>query len=218
MNFHDLVCSSIFHRVFTNLYIEWIQFFYKSELFVHLIMYTIFHWIFTILYIQRILIFKQIHTICTFNVHNFSFNFHDFVVSIEIKFPKKSELSLHLLYTIFHWIIIVWFVHWFSIEFSRICRFNEFDFFFFYKPKRFVNLIYIIFHWILTILYFQQNQISQQVQTIRASNVHHFSLNFHASVRSLIFHWDFTNFSIKWIRFFYKSKLFVHLIMYTIFL
>ena len=139
-------------------------------------MYKIFHWIFTILYIQQILIFKQIHTICTFNVHNFSFNFHDFVLSIEIKFLNKSRLSVHLMYTIFHWIFMIWFVHWFSIKFSQICRFNEFDFF--YKSERFVHLMYIIFHWILTILYFQQNQISEQVQNICASNVHNFSIEF----------------------------------------
>ena len=106
------------------------------------------------------------------------------------------------MYTICHWIFMIWFVHWFSIEFSWICRFNNFLFFIFYKSKRLVHLIYIIFHWILTILYFQQNQISQQVQTICASNVHNFPLNFHDLVRSSIFHRVFTNFFIEWIRFF----------------
>ena len=155
--------------------------------------------------------------ICTFNVHKFLFNFHDFALSIEIKFLNKSELFVHLMYTIFHWIFMIWFVHWFSIEFLRICRFNEFDFFLFYTSELFVHLMYIIFLWILTILYFQQNQISQQVQTICASNVHNFPLNFHELVRSSIFHRVFTNLYIEWIRIFYRSELSVHLIMYTIF-
>ena len=55
-------------------------FFYKSEWSIRL-MYKIFHWIFTILYIQRIQIFKQIHMICSSNVYNFSFNFHDLIHS-----------------------------------------------------------------------------------------------------------------------------------------
>jgi len=44
-------------------------------------MYTIFQWILTILSTQWIRIFRQIHTICTSNEHNFPLNFHDFVLS-----------------------------------------------------------------------------------------------------------------------------------------
>ena len=158
-------------------------------------MYKNFLWILMILYIQWILIFTQIHTICTFNVHNFSFNFHDFVLSTEIKFLNKSRLSVHLMYTIFHWIFLIWFVHWFSIEFSRICWFNKFDFF--YKSEQFVHLMYIIFHWILTILYFQQNQISQQSRLFVHLMYTNFPLNFHDLVCSSIFHRIFMNLYIQ---------------------
>ena len=43
-------------------------------------------WVFTVLYIQRIQIFKQIHTICTTNVHTFPLNFHYFVLSTKSNF------------------------------------------------------------------------------------------------------------------------------------
>ena len=47
-----------------------------------------------------------------------------------------------------------------SIEFSQFCTFNKFKFL--NKFIRFVHLTYIIFHLVFMILYFQQNQISQQ--------------------------------------------------------
>ena len=55
-------------------------------------MYTIFPWVFMVLYIQQIQIFKQIHTICTSNVHTFLLNFHYFVL------PTKSNFSTSLDY------------------------------------------------------------------------------------------------------------------------
>ena len=54
-------------------------------------MYTIFPWIFTVLYSQRIQIFKQIHTICTFNVHTFPLNFHYFVLSTKSNFLTSLD-------------------------------------------------------------------------------------------------------------------------------
>ena len=66
------------------------EFFNKFILFVHL-MYTIFPWVFTVLYIQRIQIFKQIHTICTSNVHTFPLNFHYFVLSTKSNFSTSLD-------------------------------------------------------------------------------------------------------------------------------
>ena len=125
-----------------------------------------------ILYYQWNQISQQVRIIYTSYVHNFPFNICDLDV------------------------------HWFSIEFSLICRLNEFDFF--YKSKWFVHLMYIIFHWICTILYFQQNPISQQVRTICTSNVHDFPLNFH-DLLCLIFYWSFMNFNIQRIQIFFTN-------------
>ena len=86
----NLVCSSIF---------IWFSRFYilnKFVLSVHL-MYTIFPWVFTVLYIQQIQIFKQIHTICTSNIHTFPLNFHYFVLSTKSNFST----SLHYLYILY---------------------------------------------------------------------------------------------------------------------
>ena len=88
-----------------------------------------------------------------------------------------------------------WYVYWFSIDFSWICTFYEFELF--CKSKQYVHLIYTIFHWIFMILYFQRKQISQQVWTICTFNIHNFPLNFHDLLRSSIFHQIFTNFYIK---------------------
>ena len=54
-------------------------------------MYTIFPWVFIILYIQRIQNFKQIHTICTSNVHTFPLNFHYFVISTKSNFSTSLD-------------------------------------------------------------------------------------------------------------------------------
>jgi len=101
---------------------------------------------------------------------------------------SEFGIFVHLMYWIFHWIFTIWLVLQFSIKFSRNCTFNEFEFF--YKFKQFGHLI---FNWIFTILYFQRNQISQQVRIICTSFVHNFPLNFHDLVHSLILHRIFTN-------------------------
>ena len=44
-----------------------------------------------VLYIQRIQIFKQIHTICTSNVHTFPLNFHYFVLSAKSNFSTSLD-------------------------------------------------------------------------------------------------------------------------------
>ena len=94
---------------------------------------SIFIWIFTILHNQRIQIFQQIRTICTSNIHNFPLSFLSMYIwrtyfSIEfslfctfnkIKFLNKFRLSVHLMYT-----FTIWYIHWFSIKFSRISTFN----------------------------------------------------------------------------------------------
>ena len=54
-------------------------------------MYIIFPWVFTVLYIQRIQIFKQIHKICTTNVHTFPLNFHYFVLSTMSNFSTSLD-------------------------------------------------------------------------------------------------------------------------------
>ena len=94
----------------------------------------------------------------------------------------------------------IWYIHWFSIDFSRICTFYNFELF--YKSERSIHLMYTIFHWILMILYFQQKQIFQQVWNICTFNIHNFPLNFHDLLRSSIFHQIFTNLYIKQIRIF----------------
>ena len=86
LNFHDLVRSLIFYRIFTKFYIQQIWIFYKSKQSV-LLMYIIFHWIFTISYFQCKQISQQVRTICTSNAHKFPLNFLDLI---------------H--YLIFHWI------------------------------------------------------------------------------------------------------------------
>ena len=59
-------------------------------LFVHL-MYTIFPWVSMVLYIQRIQIFRQIHLICTSNIHTFQLNFHYFVLSTKSNFSTSLD-------------------------------------------------------------------------------------------------------------------------------
>ena len=59
-------------------------------LFVHL-MYTIFPWVSMVLYIQRIQIFRQIHSICTSNIHTFQLNFHYFVLSTKSNFSTSLD-------------------------------------------------------------------------------------------------------------------------------
>ena len=54
-------------------------------------MYIIFSWVFTVLYIQQFQIFKQIHTICTSNVHTFPLNFHYFVLSTKSNFSTSLD-------------------------------------------------------------------------------------------------------------------------------
>ena len=54
-------------------------------------MYIIFPWVFMVLYIQRIQIFKQIHKICTTNVHTFPLNFHYFVLSTMSNFSTSLD-------------------------------------------------------------------------------------------------------------------------------
>ena len=44
-----------------------------------------------VLYIQWIQIFKQIHTICTSNVHAFPLNFHYFVLSTKANFSTSLD-------------------------------------------------------------------------------------------------------------------------------
>ena len=100
LNFHDLVHSLIFHGILTTLYI------------------------------QRILIFLQIRMICASNIHNFPLNFSWFCTFYENKFVNKSRVFVHLMYNIFPWILMIWYVLWFSIEFCWICTFNEFEFFY----------------------------------------------------------------------------------------
>ena len=118
------------------------------------------------------------------------------------------------MYTIFHGIFLILYVHWFLIKFSQVCTFKKFNIF--YKYEWFVPLMYIIFHWIFKILYFKkENQISQQVQTICTSYVHNFPLNFHDLGRSLIFHRILMNLYNQWILIYYKSERYVHL-LYTI--
>ena len=81
------------------------------------------------------------------------------------------------MYVIFHWIFMIWYVLQFSIEFSCVYTFNEFEFL--NKFGLFVNLMYKIFPWIFTILYFQQNQILNEFKIF----VH---------LMYWIFHWIFT--------------------------
>ena len=97
LNFHDLVHSSIFHRILSNSYIKQIQIFLLIQM-TYCLMYRIFHWIFRILYIQWIQIFKQIHMICTFSIHNFSSSFHDL---------ERSS--------IFHWVFMILYIQLFQI-------------------------------------------------------------------------------------------------------
>ena len=96
LNFHNLVHSLFSHRILTTLYI------------------------------QRILIFLQIRMSCASNVHNFPLNFSWFCTFNENKFVNESGVFLDLMYTIFPWILRIWYVLWFSFEYCRICTFNEF--------------------------------------------------------------------------------------------
>ena len=52
LNFHDLVRSSIFHRIFTNLYNQRIWIFLQIST-IYTLLYKNFHWIFMTLYHQR---------------------------------------------------------------------------------------------------------------------------------------------------------------------
>ena len=79
-----------FHLISWFFTLNEFKIFNKFVLFVHLI-YTIFPWVFTVLYIQRIQIFKQIHTICTSNVHTFPLNFHYFVLSTKSNFSTSLD-------------------------------------------------------------------------------------------------------------------------------
>ena len=75
LNFHNLVCSLIFYRIFTNLYI------------------------------QRVRIFLQILTIYTLNVQNFPLNFHDFVSSMKTNLSTIRSICtsyVHNFPLIFH--------------------------------------------------------------------------------------------------------------------
>ena len=118
------------------------------------------------------------------------------------------------MHTILHPFFTIWYLHWFSIQFSWICTFNEFEFF--SKSELSVRLLYIIFHWIFMILYYQRNQISQQSRTICTSYVHNFSLNFHDLVCSLIFHQIFTNLYNQRIRIFLQIPM-IYTLLYKIF-
>ena len=95
------------------------------------LMFSIFHWILTALHFQWYQISQQIWTICTFNVHNFD------------------------------WIFMVWYLRWFSIEISRFCKFNEFEYF--NKFRLSVHIFYTNFHLIFKILYIQPIQTFQQI-------------------------------------------------------
>ena len=44
-----------------------------------------------VLYIQRIQIFRQIHSICTSNIHTFQLNFHYFVLSTKSNFSTSLD-------------------------------------------------------------------------------------------------------------------------------
>ena len=112
---------------------------------VHL-MYIIFHWMFTTWYILQ-----------------FSIEFLWFYTFNEFEFFNKFWIFVHLMYTIFPWIlryVRLMYMIYTSIEFSQFCTFKKFKFL--NKSIRFVHLTYIIFHLVFMILYFQQNQISQQ--------------------------------------------------------
>ena len=121
------------------------KFFNKFVLSLHLT-YTIFPWVFTVLYIQRIQIFKKTHTICTSNVHTFPLNFHYFVLSTKSNFST----SLNYLYILFC-TFTIWYVHWFSIDFSQISTFNYFELFYKFKlfkaftSKWFIRIIHFSF-------------------------------------------------------------------------
>ena len=88
-------------------------------------------------------------------------------------------------------------------KFERSAHLN----FGFYKFEWSIHLMYTIFSWIFTILYFQGNQISQQVQNICTSNVHNFPLNFHNMVCSLILNQIFTHLYIQRIRIFLQIRM-----------
>ena len=100
LNFHELEHSVIFHRILTTLYIQWIR------------------------------IFLPIRMIYAYYIHNFPLNFPRCYTFIENIFVNNSGVFVHLMYRIFPWFLMIWYVLRFSIEFYRICTFNEFKFFY----------------------------------------------------------------------------------------
>ena len=135
VHLHDLVRSLIFNWFFPNLYIQWIQ----TSL--------------------------QILMIYTFNVHNFSLNFHDFVLSMKPNFSTSPDYlyiycthfpwNFHDLVrsSIFHQIFMNLCIQRIRIfkQIRTICTSNVYNF-----PLNFHDLVHSsIFHWILMILYIQ---------------------------------------------------------------
>jgi len=80
LNFHDLLRSSIFHQIFTNLYIK------------------------------QIWIFLLIQTFYTSNVQKFSIEFSWFCKFNKFKILNKFLRSVHLMYIKFHSIFTIWYV------------------------------------------------------------------------------------------------------------
>ena len=121
---------------------------------------TIFCLIFTISYIHRILVFLEIWTFCTYNVHNFPLNIHYILHFTNSIFSLNLEF-LYILCTQFF------------IEFSRYHTFNEFEFFHVFGP--FELLMYTIFHWIFLISFILQIWIVPRIRTFCTFNEHNFS-------------------------------------------
>ena len=114
------------------------EFFNKSEQSIHL-MYPIFHLIFKNFYIQQIQFFftnlDDLYIYCI----QFSIRFSGFCTFNKFNFfYYKSRWSVHLKYTIFHWIFKILYFH-----------LNEF----LNKARLFVLLMYTLFHWFFTIWY-----------------------------------------------------------------
>ena len=137
-----------------------------------------------ILYIKWIKIFQRIWTFCSSNVHDFplleylsihctqfSFEFWLFCTFNDFKifFFHEFGLSMHLIY-------------WFSIEFSRYRKVNEFEFF--YESGLSVHLMYTNFLWTFTISYISWIKIFPQNWTFYTSSVHNFPLKFHDIIYS----------------------------------
>ena len=125
---------------------------------------SIFIWIFTILHTRWFQIFQQIHTIRTSNVHYFSLSFHGFAHS-------TNSYDLYILFCTF----TIWYVHWFSIDFSQISTFNYFELFYKFKlfkaftSKRFIRIIHFSF---MEIVHYSYGYIFKKTQKPFKCNNH----------------------------------------------